>query len=217
MPALVGLVACLSHCTGDDNTNPTSPSNDSGTDSSVTNDGSTSDSASSETGSQKDDGSAEGPDAGDAGDAMAEDSSPGTGEGGAGDAGDGGTEDGGDAGDGGATTTINGVVASVAFTPGSKTEPTITAGYFTGAKVCIDANGNGKCDTAENPVTTDSKGTFTLTATTTAGLIADIGTDATNTASSKKNASRNVFRASADQVAEDAGHVVLSPLSTEVV
>ena len=50
-----------------------------------------------------------------------------------------------------------------------------------------------------------------------AALIADIGTSATNTASGRRLASRDVLRASLDQVIEQSGGVVISPLSTEVV
>lgn len=37
-------------------------------------------------------------------------------------------------------------------------------GYISGAKICIDLNGNGACDTSEPSATTGSKGSFTLTA-----------------------------------------------------
>jgi hypothetical protein len=113
--------------------------------------------------------------------------------------------------------TINGVVTATHFTPGSATDPTIAAAYYQGAKVCVDANGNGVCDASENPVTTDANGKFTLTVPANAALIADIGTTATNTASGASVASRDVLRASLDQVIEQAGGVVISPLSSEVV
>jgi hypothetical protein len=113
--------------------------------------------------------------------------------------------------------TIKGVVASAAFTPGSATEPTLVPISLQGALVCVDANNNGKCDASENPVTTDSKGSFSLTAAAIAPIIADIGTSATSSAAGAKNPTRNVFRAAVDQVREQSGNVVLSPLSTEVV
>ncbi len=37
-------------------------------------------------------------------------------------------------------------------------------GYISGAKICIDLNGNGACDSNEPSATTSSKGSFTLTA-----------------------------------------------------
>jgi len=110
---------------------------------------------------------------------------------------------------------LKGVVASAAFTPGSATDPTVAPAYWQGALVCVDANNNGKCDTSENPVTTSSTGTFSLPVTSTAAIIADIGTSATNGGAS--NSTRNVYRASIDQVNEQGASIVLSPLSTEVV
>ena len=113
--------------------------------------------------------------------------------------------------------TLKGVVASAAFTPGSATDPKVVPSYLQGALVCVDANNNGKCDASENPVTTDSKGSFSLTTTGVAPIIADIGTSATSTAAGAKNPTRNVYRAAIDQVSEQSGNMVLSPLSTEVV
>jgi hypothetical protein len=122
-----------------------------------------------------------------------------------------------DAGDSGAQAgVIKGVVPSVVFVPGSTTEPTVTAGYYKGATVCVDANGNGKCDAGETQTTTDSTGKFSLALAAPHALIADIGTSATNTANNTANPTRNVFRASVDQVTEQAAGVVLSALSTEV-
>ena len=113
--------------------------------------------------------------------------------------------------------TLNGVVSASGFVPGSATDPTIKAGYYQGAMVCVDANNNGKCDPSENPVTTDSNGKFAIAMSATAPLIADIGTSATNTATGQKVTTRNVFRATIDQVNEQVGGtIVLSPLSSEV-
>src|SRR5450830_945985 len=112
--------------------------------------------------------------------------------------------------------TMAGVVAAAGFVPGSATDPTMKAGYYSGALVCIDANNNGKCDTGENPVTTDAKGAFTLTASAVGPLLADIGTSATNTATGAKVASRLVLRAVAAQVTEQGAAVVISPLSSDV-
>jgi hypothetical protein len=112
--------------------------------------------------------------------------------------------------------TLAGVVASSGFTPGSATDPTLSAGYYQGALVCIDANGNGKCDTGETQATTGSKGEFSITTGSSAALIADIGTGATNSATGAKVASRLVLRAPAEQVTEQGAAIVISPLSSEV-
>jgi hypothetical protein len=112
--------------------------------------------------------------------------------------------------------TMSGVVAASGFTPGSATDPTIKAGYYQGALVCIDANSNGKCDTAENPATTDANGKFSYSSSAAGALIADIGTSATNTATGTKVASRLVLRAVAAQVTEQAAAIVISPLSSDV-
>ena len=112
---------------------------------------------------------------------------------------------------------VSGVVTSAALIPGSPTDPVVHAGYYSGAKVCVDGNNNGKCDSSEAPVVTDATGHFTLTVSSGAGLTADIGTGALNTANGSAPASRNVFRAAAAQIADQPTGVVLSPLSSEVV
>ncbi|MES1173481.1 MAG: hypothetical protein ABUL62_04055 [Myxococcales bacterium] len=111
----------------------------------------------------------------------------------------------------------NGVVSTAAFVPGSPTEPNIGAAYYAGAKVCVDANANGACDNGEQSTVTDATGHFSLLLSAPAALLADIGSDATNTASGLKNPSRNVYRAPLDQVTEQGSSIVLSPLSSEVV
>ena len=116
-----------------------------------------------------------------------------------------------------ASVSISGVVTGEAFTPGSTTDPTIVASYYQGARVCIDANGNGVCDASESPATTDAQGKFTLLVTAKGPLIADIGTGATVSATGARVASRDVLRASLAQVVEQSGGVVISPLSSEVV
>lgn len=116
------------------------------------------------------------------------------------------------------TVAMNGVVTASSFTPGSTTEPTLVGAVYANAQVCVDTNANGKCDAAEMPVRTDSAGKFTLTAAATAALIADIGTDATNSASGAKVASRDVLRVSLEQVNEQmTTGIVISPLSSELV
>ncbi|WP_244196115.1 alkaline phosphatase family protein [Paraburkholderia susongensis] len=105
-----------------------------------------------------------------------------------------------------------------AFTPGNTSgNPTIAAGYYSGATVCVDANGNGACDSSEASTTTDSKGHFTLKTTATGQLIADVSTKATNTASGAAVPSHLILRASAAQIADQgAANVVISPMSSEV-
>lgn len=118
---------------------------------------------------------------------------------------------------GATTVTVKGVVTGTSLVAGSATDPTIRPAYFKGAKVCVDANANGVCDTTESAVTTDVGGKFTITLPANAALIADIGTDAVNTASGTKVASRDVLRASLEQVVAQSGGVVISPLSSEVL
>ena len=113
--------------------------------------------------------------------------------------------------------TISGVVASTLYVPGSATDPTIKAGYYQGALVCIDANANGKCDSSENPVTTDAKGAFSLKVAAVGDIIVDIGTSATNTADGSKVPTRTVLRAGKDQITEQGSSVVVSALSSEVI
>ncbi|VTU34408.1 Phosphoesterase family protein [Variovorax sp. SRS16] len=114
--------------------------------------------------------------------------------------------------------TLSGVVTATQFTPGSSTDPTIAPAYYVGAKVCVDANSNGHCESSENPVVTDAKGHFTLTVPANAALTADIGTDAIQSVSGAKVASRDLLRVSLDQVNEQAaGTIVISPLSSEIL
>ncbi|WP_233852352.1 alkaline phosphatase family protein [Paraburkholderia sp. HD33-4] len=115
-------------------------------------------------------------------------------------------------------TTFSGVVTAANFVPGNTSgNPTINAGYYAGATVCLDANGNGKCDSGEASTTTDSKGHFSLQSSANGQLIADVSTKATNTASGAAVASHVILRASAAQIADQgAANVVISPMSTEV-
>ncbi|HVZ74965.1 MAG TPA: PKD domain-containing protein [Polyangia bacterium] len=115
------------------------------------------------------------------------------------------------------TGVVSGVVSSALFTPGSATDPTVSGGHFAGAKVCADANDNGKCEAGEQQTTTDASGHFSLNVTSSASIIADIGVGATNTANGSATTTRNVFRTATAQLAEQAGAVVISPASTEVV
>lgn len=116
------------------------------------------------------------------------------------------------------TQTFAGAVAAAGFVPGSTTgDPILKAGYYAGATVCVDANGNGKCDGAETIATTDSTGHFTLKTSGTGQLIADVSTKATNTATGAAAPSHMILRASAAQIADQgATNVVISPMSSEV-
>lgn len=116
-----------------------------------------------------------------------------------------------------ATVTMQGVVTGSNYQPGSTTNPNIDAAYFQNAKVCIDANTNGKCDPEENPVTTNGNGAFSLQAPAVAALLADVGTDAVNSASGMKVARRMALRVSAEEIQDQgAGKIVISPMSSEI-
>ncbi|KAF1022161.1 MAG: hypothetical protein GAK30_01306 [Paracidovorax wautersii] len=54
----------------------------------------------------------------------------------------------------------------------------VVGSYFANARVCLDSNGNGRCDGGEPSTRTDDNGRFTLTGSA-AGVVAEIGTDAT--------------------------------------
>ncbi|MES1206265.1 MAG: alkaline phosphatase family protein [Pseudomonadota bacterium] len=108
-------------------------------------------------------------------------------------------------------------MTSALLVPGSTTDPTVQGGYYQGAKVCSDANDNGKCDAGEAVATSDATGHFSLLTTSGAPVIADIGGAAVNTANGSANPSRNVFRTAGAQLTEQGANVVISPASTEVV
>ena len=113
-------------------------------------------------------------------------------------------------------TTFSGVLTASAFKPGSSTDPAIGAGYYAGATVCVDSNGNGRCDTGEPAAVTDANGKFSLSLSGASALIADIGTNAKNTATNTNVPTREVLRVMLDQVQEQGTAVVVSPLSSEV-
>jgi len=125
---------------------------------------------------------------------------------------------GGNGNDGPAATNYSGVVAAAAYAPGSTNgDPTIKAGYYAGATVFVDTNGNGKLDAGEPSAKTDGNGHFTLNTTASGQLVADIPTTATNTANGQAVANHLILRASAAQVKDQgAGSVVISPMSSEV-
>lgn len=72
--------------------------------------------------------------------------------------------------------------AGVSTTPGSTTTTStsgvVVGSYFVNAKVCLDLNSNGRCDAGEPSTRSDKQGGFTL-AGSGAGIVAEIGTDAT--------------------------------------
>ncbi|WP_420992834.1 acid phosphatase [Cupriavidus sp. 30B13] len=90
------------------------------------------------------------------------------------------------------------------------TSGVVTGSYFEHAKVCLDANGNGKCDTGEANTFTNQQGAYTLTGT--GAVVAEIGTDAFRNDGSAHNAVTRplIFRAPA------AANGVISAISTEL-
>ncbi len=92
------------------------------------------------------------------------------------------------------------------------TSGVVTGSYFEHAKVCIDANNNGKCDSGETSTYTDANGAYTLTGT--GAITVEVGTDAfrNDPATGAHNAITQplVFRAPAGA----AG--VISAISTEL-
>ena len=122
-------------------------------------------------------------------------------------------------GDSDSTTTFSGKVAATAFQSSATGNPTLTAGYYSGATVFIDTNGNGVKDAGEPSTTTDATGKFTLNAPSnaTGQIVADIPTSATNTASGAAVPAHLILRASAAQIADQGKTaIVISPLSSEV-
>ena len=95
----------------------------------------------------------------------------------------------------------------------ASTSGVVTGGYFRNAKVCIDANTNGRCDSGEASTTTDANGAFTLSGQ--GAVVAEIGTSSkrfdpvTNTETAVTQPL--VFRAPA------AANGVVSAITTELV
>lgn len=117
------------------------------------------------------------------------------------------------------TQVYQGVVTAIAQANSASGNPTLKAGYYAGATVFLDANGNGVLDSGELATTTASNGSFTLAAPwgTTGQLVADISTAATNTATAAAVPKHLILRASAAQIADQGlGSVVISPMSSEV-
>ncbi|HEY9028522.1 MAG TPA: alkaline phosphatase family protein [Burkholderiaceae bacterium] len=126
---------------------------------------------------------------------------------------------GGDSGGGTSTATYTGKVVATSFKADASGNPVLSAGYYQGATVFIDTNGNGVKDAGEPSATTDATGRFTLTAPTnvTGQMVADIPTTATNSAAASAVPAHLILRASAAQVAEQAKTgIVISALSSEV-
>jgi hypothetical protein len=122
---------------------------------------------------------------------------------------------------------VQGVVGGVYYAPPAfpDTAPAASLGsavpsVYAGARVCFDLNGNGVCDPGEPSTTSSSTGSFKLSSSTLAPLVAQIGTSATNNGNAIT--SRYVFRANVAQIRAATKHpmlaatVNLTPLSTEI-
>jgi acid phosphatase len=97
-------------------------------------------------------------------------------------------------------------------TPVATTSGVVTGSYFRHAKVCLDANNNGRCDATETNTYTDDNGAFTLTGS--GAVVAEIGVDATRYDPDAKTATKvaqpMVFRAPGN------ANGVVSAISTEL-
>ena len=126
---------------------------------------------------------------------------------------------GGNSDSGPSNTTYTGRVVASAFQSDVSGDPTLKAGYYQGATVFLDTNGNGVLDAGEPSATTDATGKFTLVATSnlTGQMVADVPTSATNTAAGAAVPAHLILRASAAQVTDQAkAGIIISPLSSEV-
>lgn len=101
------------------------------------------------------------------------------------------------------------------FTPvpsAATTSGVVTGSYYRNAKVCIDANNNGRCDSSEASATTDNNGAFTVTGQ--GAVVAEIGTSSKrfDPATSAESAVTQpiVFRA------PSGANGVVSAISTEL-
>jgi len=121
-----------------------------------------------------------------------------------------------------ANSIVEGVVGGAQFTPpvfadtaAASAASSTAATVYAGAKVCFDLNGNGACDLNEPSTITSSTGSFKLSSSTLASLVAEIG-------GAPGTAGRTVFRANAAQIQAAtknpllAATVNITPLSTEV-
>ena len=91
---------------------------------------------------------------------------------------------------------------------------------YANAKVCVDLNDNGVCDSGENAATTGGDGTFTIRTNQSGPLTAIVGPATSyidpNTGTKSMASSAMILRAAADQVAAGAP-VMVSALSGEVL
>ncbi|MEN6081637.1 acid phosphatase [Chromobacterium piscinae] len=94
----------------------------------------------------------------------------------------------------------------------ASTSGVVTGSYFRHAKVCLDRNGNGRCDAAEPSAYTDDNGAFRLSGQ--GDVVVEVGTDAVrydpDTQTATPVTEPLVFRAPA------AANGVVSSLSSEV-
>ncbi|MBX9297520.1 acid phosphatase [Chromobacterium piscinae] len=94
----------------------------------------------------------------------------------------------------------------------ASTSGVVTGSYFRHAKVCLDRNGNGRCDAAEPSAYTDDNGAFRLSGQ--GDVVVEVGTDAVrydpDTQTAAPVTEPLVFRAPA------AANGVVSSLSSEV-
>jgi hypothetical protein len=93
---------------------------------------------------------------------------------------------------------------------------------YAGARVCVDVDDNGFCDSGEDAATSDDDGRFAIRTAQTGPLTAVVGGDASYldpaTGAAVKVSPKLILRAAAEQVqAAGASPVMLSALSTEVL
>jgi len=88
--------------------------------------------------------------------------------------------------------TYGGKVVATSFAASTTGNPTLTPGYYSGATVFLDENGNGVLDSGEPSTTTDASGKFTLNvgATASGQIVADIPTTATPTPPPRRRSPR---------------------------
>jgi acid phosphatase len=110
-------------------------------------------------------------------------------------------------------TACGGGSSSSASAAPSSTSGVVTGSYFRHAKVCLDQNGNGHCDSNEPFAYTDDNGAFSLKGS--GAVLVEVGTDATrydpDTGTATPVTDPLIFRAPSG-----ANNVVVSSLTTEV-
>jgi len=98
-------------------------------------------------------------------------------------------------------------------TPIAGTSGVVTGSYWRNARVCLDANNNGRCDSGEASTTTDANGAFSVAGQ--GAITVEVGTDAKRfdpaTGAESAVTQPLVFRA------PQAANAVVSPISTELV